>query len=136
MTVQTPVKSPIKTIDGIPEIELKVDGYVASTHIPNGAACAALLAAGIGCLFLGLMTTGAEISPALKNMLNLYNPVGPLAGKTIVAVVAYFISWAVLHPQMKDRELDFDRYFMYSMVLTGIGFVLTFPTVFEYFTAH
>ena len=62
----------------------------------NGSIVAAMLAAGIGCLVLGLATSLAQGSKAIGNMLNFYNPVGPLGGKTIVAVVVWLVAWGVL----------------------------------------
>jgi hypothetical protein len=52
-----------------------------------GKALAALVAAGIGCAALGVLTTLAELSPRLKNVLNIYDPVGPLSGKPTVPVI-------------------------------------------------
>jgi hypothetical protein len=62
----------------------------------NGPVAAAMLAAGIGCFFLGLNTSLAQGSKAISGMLNFYNPVGPLAGKTIVALVVWLVAWGVL----------------------------------------
>lgn len=134
MAVQTPLKPVVTRYDGAPKVEFSPTPT--RVRLPNGAAVAALMAAGIGCLFLGLMTTGAVISEPLKNALTLSAAVGPLAGKTVVAVVAYLVAWAVLHARWKDRELNFDRYFLYTMILTGLGFLMTFPTFFEAFEKH
>jgi hypothetical protein len=136
MAVQTPTPPKVRPAATVPDVDRYAKPSPSSrVHIPNGAACAALIAAGIGSLVLGLLTTGAEIFAPLKTFLNFYNPVGPLAGKTTYAVLAFFISWPVLHNMWKTREMDFNRYMTYTLVLTGIGFLLTFPLVFEAF-AH
>src|SRR5512141_1426246 len=69
------------------------------TRVATGEAAAAFLAGGIGCFILGLLVTLTEM-PALvglKNALNWTNPVGPLSGKTGVAVIAFLLAWAVAH---------------------------------------
>jgi hypothetical protein len=64
------------------------------TAVDNaGKALAAMVAAGVGCAALGVLTTLAELSPGLKNVLNFYDPVGPLSGKTTVAVIVWLIAW-------------------------------------------
>ena len=104
--------------------------------IPNGAAVAAILAAAIGCAVLGLIVPISEALPAFKNVLNWWDPAGPLVGKTSVSVIAYFASWFVLHRMWKDRDMAFDTIWKVSLVLLAIGFIGTFPLFYELFTAH
>lgn len=106
------------------------------TRVVTGPASAAIVAGGVGAFVLGLMTTGAEVIPSLREALNLTNPVGPLSGKTTVAVVAWLISWAILHFVWKDRDFNINTAFTIALVLTGLGVLLTFPLVFEAFTAE
>ena len=101
--------------------------------IPIGAAAAAFLAGGIGSLLIGLMTTGAVLSVGLKNALNWWNPVGPLSGKTGVGVIVWGISFIILHTIWKDKEVDFNKVFIVTLALISLGFLLTFPPVFEIF---
>lgn len=100
---------------------------------PLGVAAAAFLASGIGSLVIGLLTTGAVISVGLKNALNWWNPAGPLTGKTTVGVIAWAISWVILHTLWKDKDVDFNKVFIVTLVLVALGFLLTFPPVFESF---
>lgn len=100
---------------------------------PKGGAAAALVSAGIGSLFLGLFTTGAVLSEGLKSFLNLYNPAGPLSGKTAFAIVAWLVSWFFLNSSWKDKDYDLNRAFNIFLVLLVIGLILTFPPVFEAF---
>lgn len=104
-----------------------------STKVAIGAATAAFLSSGIGTLVIGLMTTGAVLSEGLKNALNWWNPAGPLTGKTGVGVLAWLVSWIILHTLWKDKEADFNKVFVITLILIGLGFVLTFPPVFEAF---
>jgi hypothetical protein len=106
----------------------------AETVMPNGAAVAAILAAAIGCAVLGLIIPISEFFPDFKNVLNWYNPVGPLMGKTAVSVIAYFVAWFVLHRAWKDREVEFGTIWKISLVLLAIGFIGSFPLFYEIFT--
>lgn len=100
---------------------------------PDGPAIAALIAAGIGAFFLGLFTTLAEASASLKDWLNYYDPVGPLSGKTTYAVIAFLVSWAVLHPVLRTQPKLTNRYLWVIGVLLFLGLLGTFPTFFEAF---
>jgi len=102
-------------------------------EVVTSVASAAFVSSGIGCLVIGLMTTGAVLSEGLKNALNWWNPAGPLTGKTLVGVLAWLISWAILHFVWKDKAVDFNKTFIITLVLIGLGFILTFPPVFEAF---
>jgi hypothetical protein len=55
------------------------------------------VAAGIGSTALGLFTTLAEANTFVKEVLTFYSPVGPLSGKTTLAVIVWLLSWAILH---------------------------------------
>lgn len=101
--------------------------------VTTGPAAAALVASGIGTLVIGLMTTGAVISEGLNNFLNWWNPAGPLTGKTGVGVIVWLISWIVTHTLWKDRDSDLGRAFTITLILIGLGVLLTFPPVFEAF---
>lgn len=103
--------------------------------LPNGPAAAAILASGIGCMAMGFFTTFAVILPSLNAALNLYNPAGPLSGKTTGAVLVWLLAWAVLHVLWRNTQVDFGRVFMVTMVLIVLGLVGTFPPFFEAF-AH
>jgi len=108
---------------------------------PNGPAAAAFLSAGIGAFVLGLMVTLAEASKDFKTFLDfsknygIGNGVGPLSGKVIIALAAFFGSWIILAFTLRGREVAFGRVFMVMLVLLGLGFALTFPPIFEVFAA-
>jgi hypothetical protein len=53
----------------------------------SGPAAAAILAAGIGALVLGILTTWAEASEGFKEDLQWNDKVGPLSGKTITGAI-------------------------------------------------
>lgn len=102
-------------------------------RIPNGEAAAAIFASGVGCLAMGVFTLFAEASTAVANALNFYGPVGPLSGKSTLAVAVWLVAWVVLHLMWRKKDLDFDKVFWSTLVLIGLSFVLTFPKFFELF---
>jgi len=102
-------------------------------RLPNGPAAAAILSAGVGSAVIGLLTTGAVISAGLNSALNWWSAVGPLSGKTGVGVIAWLISWIVLHTVWKGKDVAFVRVLVATLVLLALGLILTFPPVFEAF---
>ena len=103
--------------------------------LKNGKAAAALLAGGIGSFAVGLMTVLAEASPAIKTFLTFSVPVGPLSGKTIVGVILWLVSWAVLGLLWKDKDVDLNKIIMAAFVLLGLALLFTFPPFFLLFEA-
>ena len=97
----------------------------------NGPAAAAVLAGGIGCATLGIATTLGEASHRVGDLLNWYKPVGSLAGKTGVAVIAFLASWILLNWGFRDRDVRFGLWATIALGLVALGFLLTFPPVFE-----
>jgi hypothetical protein len=103
-------------------------------NLTNGPAAAAILAAGIGSMALGLFTTLAEAIVSVKNALVFYNPVGPLSGKTTLAVVAWLVSWIVLGSLWKNKQVSFGGVFATSLILIVLGLIGTFPPFYEMFS--
>ena len=104
-----------------------------NNDLTNGPAAAAILAAGIGSLALGLFVILAEAISSVKNALNFYNPVGPLSGKTIVAIVVWLVAWLLLHNSWKDKQVNFARIFAAALILIVLGLLGTFPPFFDLF---
>jgi hypothetical protein len=100
---------------------------------PEGPIAAAILAAGVGGLALGVVTTLAEASTTVKDALNWSNPVGPLSGKTIVTVLAWLAAWAVLHVVYRRKQYETRRALTIALILIGLGVIGTFPTFFQLF---
>ena len=71
---------------------------------PFGPVAAAFLASGIGAVVLGILTTLAEASEGIKSALEWSKSVGPLMGKTIIAVIAFAVSWVILHVAFRDKD--------------------------------
>jgi hypothetical protein len=103
---------------------------------PEGPIAAAILAGGVGCLALGVATTLAEASTSVHDWLDLDSDVGPLSGKTIVAVVVWLVAWPVLHIAYRNRPFETRRALTIALVLVALGVVGTFPTFFQAFTSE
>ena len=100
---------------------------------PNGPVAAVMLAAGIGTLVLGILTTLAEAKAGIAEFLELSERVGPLSGKTIFAAIAFLVSWGGLHMALRNREVEWRPVTIALIALVGIGLVLTFPPFFQLF---
>jgi hypothetical protein len=102
----------------------------------DGPAAAAMVAAGIGVFALGLFTTLAEISEGFKSFLERFDVVdgvGPLAGKTTLAVLVWALAWAVLAVAWRGKDSNLRRMFTIGLVLGILGAIGTFPPFFEAF---
>lgn len=100
---------------------------------PEGPVSAAILAAGVGALTMGVVTTLAEASTGFSDWLNWRDPVGPLSGKTILTVAAWLVAWAVLHVMLRRSTYESRRALVIALVLVGLGVLGTFPTFFQAF---
>lgn len=104
-----------------------------SVDKPEGPVAAALVAAGVGALSLGILTTMAEASTSFKDFLSFYDPVGPLSGKTIGAVAIWLVAWGVLHMVYRDKPIGSRTALTATLVLIGLGVIGTFPIFFQLF---
>ena len=97
------------------------------TVVANGATMAAVLGAGIGAFAMGcfVIVSAAGIYSAPS----LYGPAGGLSGRSTFAVIAWLVAWGVLHVRWRAREVAADRVLTWTLVLVGLGVLLTFPPV-------
>ena len=114
---------------------------------PNGPVVAAFLAAGVASLAIGIGVVLNEASAAIKGAIGIdFNAflqfdksfgfgagVGPLSGKVGLAIIAFAVSWVLLHLWLRRREVNFRTGFGVTLVLVGLGFALTFPPIFKLF---
>jgi len=54
-----------------------------------------------------------------------------VSGRTTLAVVIWLISWAVLHRRWKNRQIESRGVHFLSVILVGLGILLTFPPVWK-----
>lgn len=93
----------------------------------RGPATAAFLAAGIGAFAMGFVTILHEAS--VFSAPTLYGPAGGVSGRTTLAVLIWLISWAILHVRWRNRPMHGRVPFVATMLLIGLGVLLTFPPV-------
>src|SRR5215207_8350248 len=101
--------------------ETVTTGQFAEIERPTGPVAAAGLAVGIGALVLGFLTTLNEASESVHDFLEFDEDVGPLSGKTIIAVVAYVASWAVLHGLWRRQNPALRPILIATVVLIRAG---------------
>jgi len=102
-----------------------------SDRKPSGPAAAAFLSVGVGSLALGVFTFLAENVKSIAKALNWYNPAGPLSGKTGLAILVWLVLWAILGKAWQGKDVELGRIYTVTIVLIAIGFLLTFPVVFQ-----
>ncbi|MGA8742185.1 MAG: hypothetical protein WB561_13455 [Terracidiphilus sp.] len=102
---------------------------VAVKLMPSGPGAAAVLAAGIGCFALGVISVLADKLPAFSRVLNVYKPTGPLSGVSTAAIVTWLVAWAMLHYRWQGRSVDLGRVSGIALLLLACGVLLTFPPV-------
>lgn len=98
---------------------------------PFGPFAAMLVAAGVGALVLGILTTLSEASDGFASALQWSDSVGPLMGKTIIATVVFFIVAVVLWAAWRDKDPVPRGILTLSVVLFALGLLLTFPVFFQ-----
>jgi hypothetical protein len=96
--------------------------------VTEESVAAAFLASGIGTLVLGIGVVLNEASTTIKDAVGvdfnaflqfdrnfgLGSGVGPLSGKVALAVIAYAVSWLVLHLWLRGKEVNFRTPFIAS----------------------
>jgi len=103
---------------------------------PDGPGAAMMISTGIGIFVLGLLTVLAEASTSAKDFLMKWEwgqGVGPLAGKTTIASLAYVVSLVVLWALWRSKDVDLKKSFFLGVGLGALGAIGTFPTFFQAF---
>jgi hypothetical protein len=100
-----------------------------SSAIPNGSGAAAILSAGVGSFALAVLALVADKSAPIKSILVFYKPTGPLSGVTTVAILLWFLTWAILEWRWRSRTVAVRRINAVAFVLLGLSLLLTFPPI-------
>jgi hypothetical protein len=106
------------------------------TDKPVGPGAAVMISAGIGIFVLGLLTTLAVISADVKSFVLWWEwgqGVGPLAGKSTLAVLSWLISWLILDLWWRKKDVELKPAFYIGLTLGILGAIGTFPPFFELF---
>jgi hypothetical protein len=98
-------------------------------EIPNGAAAAAILAAGAGCFAVSLCGWLGDAVPALGHFFDFYNPTGPLSGVTTTAIVVWLVLWFILSRAWRGKTLAMGKINAIALLLLGAGLLLSFPPI-------
>jgi hypothetical protein len=95
----------------------------------NGAAAAAILAASIGSLALGVLTILSDRSAAWKSFLAFYKPTGALSGVTTIAIILWLVVWILLDRIWKDRNVSLRKINIAAIILLTLSLLATFPPI-------
>ena len=95
--------------------------------LPNGPGAAAILAAGIGSLAIGVFAFSADVSPYVKNAFDFWNPSGPLSGVSLSAVVVWLLVWLWLSRRWAAREVNLVGANTAAFAMLIAGLLFTFP---------
>jgi len=123
----------VRNVDAVPEASSGSAAEETEGDKPFWPVAAAFLAAGFGVLVLGFLTALAEASTAAKDWLQFSSRVGPLSGKTIIAVAAWLAAWAVLSVALRGRDIRPATVYWMTGLMLALGLVGTFPSFFEKF---
>jgi len=95
--------------------------------MPNGPGAAAVLAAGIGSLALGVFALAGDAVPTIRSAFNIWNPSGPLSGVTTGAVVVWLVAWFLLARRWSNRDVGLTAVTVTALAMLAGGLLLTFP---------
>ena len=95
----------------------------------NGAAMAAILAAGIGAFAMAFFVILNEAD--LFAAPTLYGPAGGVTGRTTFATLVWLVVWSVLHMRWRAREIGPGRVFGLTLAFVSLGILGTFPPLWE-----
>jgi hypothetical protein len=115
---------------GLEQVERAID---LEAERATGPIAAVMVAAGVGALALGILTTLNEASESLNSFLRFSDRVGPLSGKTIIAGAVFFGVWGLLAGIWRRSNPPLRAAAVVSVVLIVLGLVGTFPIFFEAF---
>jgi hypothetical protein len=102
-----------------------------ATGAPDGAAMAAVVAAGVGAFAMGLFVILHEAG--IFSAPSLYAPAGALSGRSTFAVVVWLGGWGLLHARWRGRSVGTGRLFAITLGLVALGIIGTYPPVWNLF---
>ena len=100
---------------------------VAPSLMRNGPAAAAILATGLGSLFLGIFALLSDAAPAAARIFTIWAPSGALSGVTTAAIGVWLASWAGLLRRWRQRDLRLGPINVIAFMMVTAGLLLTFP---------
>ena len=117
---------------------------LSSTSLTMGPAAASLLGVGLGLLALAIAHILSELSGSFKDAMqalgNVWIPgaagIGPYSGKETVGLLAWLISWGLLHAVLRKREVSLVVAGILTLILIGVATTLLWPLVTALFIHH
>lgn len=122
------------TVIAVPELEA-----LNLPDKPDGPAAAMMISAGLGIFVLGVLIVLAEANVSAKTWLQSWEfgqGVGPLAGKTTIAALVYFLSLIILWVIWRKKNINLKIAFYIGLGLGVLGAIMNYPTFFQMFTVH
>lgn len=95
--------------------------------LPNGPGAAAILAAGIGSLALGVFAFAGDAVPSILHAFNFWKPTGPLSGVTSTAVIVWLIAWFLLSRRWRTVNVNLKGINAAAFAMLVAGLLITFP---------
>jgi hypothetical protein len=99
----------------------------------SGPAAAVVLAAGVACFVLGLLSILTAASGSVSDAFTLSDRVGDVSGLSTVTALTFFVAWGVLLALWRRADPPLGRVAAASAALVGFGLLGTFPPVFNAF---
>jgi hypothetical protein len=106
-------------------------GAAADLTRPSGPAAAVVLAAGLACFTLGLLSVLTAASDAVSDALTLSERVGDVSGLSLAAFAVFFVAWAALAVAWRRADPPLVRIATASAALIALGLLGTFPPFFN-----
>jgi hypothetical protein len=103
------------------------EAVVSEARISNGSGAAAILAAGVGSLVLGVLSFAGDKSAAFKASMDWYKPTGALSGVTTAAIAAWLVVWVLLELRWNRKSVAAGRTNAAALTMLALGLLLTFP---------
>ena len=100
---------------------------------PSGPAAAVVLAAGLGCLTLGVLSVLTAADQGVSDALALSDRVGDISGITTASAAVFFGAWAVLAVAWRRADPPLVRIAGVAGLLMALGLLGTFPPFFNLF---
>lgn len=95
--------------------------------LPNGPAAAAILSAGAGCTFIGIIALIADATRPIAKLLTFYSPTGALSGVSSVAILLWLGMCLFLAKRWRVKNVALDKVNAAAFVLLALRILLTFP---------
>jgi hypothetical protein len=105
--------------------------FEAKTAPPSGPAAAVVMAAGLACATLGLLSVLTAASSDVSDALTLSERVGDVSGISTATAAVFFTTWAALTLAWRRADPPLLRIALAAGALIALGLLGTFPPFFN-----